>query len=585
MASIALVVGTLVFPDGNASQWLSTSCEGRAPKGLPPEFEAGAAPPTVHGMLSALLQVSPSDEHPQQLLYRADQVWIRASMSQDQLLLRGAALANAVKQAAKLNANGEVQLCVLPGFDVALRLIAARGKFSIKHANADAALLTDAAGFAGPFEIAGAATELPQAPAPQRKPVRSVKPLPKKRAAGPAATHLAELPSSLVEHFGLSECASEDEGGLRLDLSHSALTLDDVAELLRLPELASLRVTELDLGAERLLTKRVPASRFRFGDAGAQYLAELPELSCVERLRLADVALTDTGLAALASSPHFANVHTLDLSGAQLSGEGLTRLFSSPLGERLEHLLLNGATLSEAAVAALGEARALRKLSLAYCPIGDAGLSAFAENADSSRIVELGLFNTGIGRAGALALAEAPLFARLEALSVAGNPQLDEVSGEAFAAAGEASALRTLCVERSVGLEAALPALVGAFPRLAWFHAGTAYSDELVSALGRRTWQQPELIWCGGCPTDSIAIALVRHPGLAGLRFLTLQNAAFSVVQAIAEAKHLESLERLQIKCHDANVLKMQAAFAERRGFRKLRLNDAYDRPMIAGWR
>jgi len=111
------------------------------------------------------------------------------------------------------------------------------------------------------------------------------------------------------------------------------------------------------LTAEQMLRAR------QLGDAGAEALAECPDLSSYSELDLEGHAIGDRGAQALAGSPYLAGLRELELRNNPIGDAGARALAESPHAAVLKKLKLSSSCLSEETQSLL-RARFKRRLKL-----------------------------------------------------------------------------------------------------------------------------------------------------------------------------------------------------------------------------
>src|SRR5262249_19529208 len=131
-------------------------------------------------------------------------------------------------------------------------------------------------------------------------------------------------------------------------------------------------------------------------DAGAAWLAKLPQLAHVTHLNLSGNRLTAQGLDTLLRSRHLSRLRPLNLhrgtpepyetavdAGQYALGDaGLRVLAESEVFRRLETLTLQAQKIGADGVRALeGKGHHLKRLNLAFNPLGAAGVGTLARGA------------------------------------------------------------------------------------------------------------------------------------------------------------------------------------------------------------
>jgi uncharacterized protein (TIGR02996 family) len=290
-----------------------------------------------------------------------------------------------------------------------------------------------------------------------------------------------------------------------LDLSHQAISLDELRALFDSPHLGRLRrltLRNVTLTPEGLdyLTRWPGLRRLEhlslgndyLGDRGAgldnqpgpdwlRLLLESPYLEGLTSLSLGGLGrgndLTEAEVALLAASPRLAALRHLSLFACGLSAdsfrilaaapglpalrhlsagwngrgaEGLPALVASPLIARLEalHLSTSGFGLEAAmALAASPHLGRLRSLDLTQCRLGPGEARAIAA-AHFGSLTELNLFNDKIGPEGMTALAGSPHLATLTRLHLMDNDVGPE-GAEALARSPHLTQLRYLEMGRN----------------------------------------------------------------------------------------------------------------------------------------
>lgn len=212
-----------------------------------------------------------------------------------------------------------------------------------------------------------------------------------------------------------------------LDLSDNPLGAVTLPTVRRLRAAGSgLRTIDLPAGVADL-----DLSRNRLDPAGLRFPRSLETL---------DVSHNDFGgeIGGVLSG-EFPAVRVLNLAGDRLTAVPDLRRFPAladldlscnPLGDGivvrmpgLTRLNLSNTGVADAGVRRL-DASGLRSLALAWNPLTDAGIWAFAGRPDLADLRDLDLSGTGVGFAGAVALADSPHLGQLERLRVGHNPRL-----------------------------------------------------------------------------------------------------------------------------------------------------------------
>jgi len=148
------------------------------------------------------------------------------------------------------------------------------------------------------------------------------------------------------------------------------------------------------LAAEQLLRAKC------IGDAGAEAMANCPDLSSFDELDLDGHGIGDGGARALAESPYVAGIRELDLERNQIGDAGASSIAASPHLEQLLTLDLEHNEIGDSGATALAQSPLLgrlRALELRNNPIGDPGARALAESPHvSSGLKRLKLSSTGL---------------------------------------------------------------------------------------------------------------------------------------------------------------------------------------------
>jgi uncharacterized protein (TIGR02996 family) len=201
-----------------------------------------------------------------------------------------------------------------------------------------------------------------------------------------------------------------------------------------LGRVADFSAPPLDLGgAEDLANNQHLVGRLRHlgvgsyrgdGDGVAAALGRAPGLRNLESLSFGRVG--PAGVAALAGSPYLTRLKTLYLNGNPVGDDGAEALAASPHLSALEFLQLNHSGVGDRGVMALARSEHLTLLQTLYLgggnPITDAGALAVASAAGLPRLVELHLWESQIGEAGARALADFAERRGLRTLNFLGCP-------------------------------------------------------------------------------------------------------------------------------------------------------------------
>jgi uncharacterized protein (TIGR02996 family) len=331
-------------------------------------------------------------------------------------------------------------------------------------------------------------------------------------------------------------------------------------------------VDEVELSPEELL-KHGPALLDRFpirvvhllgklGKPEAQSLAASPVLARVAGLRLGhgDDRCNKDGLAALLASPHLTALAEFDLKNYRVSLAALRVLARAKTLPGLCRLSLqDNSQLGDAGMALLAQAPFLEQLthlSLGGTGIGDAGAQALAGcgRLRNLRSLELAaLFGSGnrVGAAGTKAL-----LAALPALSsfwVPSNP-IGPGGAEALAAWPGLARSRELNLEQCA-LGSAGAAALAASPNLSGLTYLRLYSNgigpEGARALADAKYltHLRELDLGANEIGDEGAAALARAPHLAGLRELSLWSNKIGDrgAAALAASPHLTNLTELRL--------------------------------------
>jgi WD40 repeat protein len=221
---------------------------------------------------------------------------------------------------------------------------------------------------------------------------------------------------AVLEEHGARLGRDRDGNVISVNLDKS-LQEDDVAELARLPKLATLYVHEIrdaDLARIKHFTTlySLQISKSEISDAG---FAEIKSLSKLRTLSIYSSRITDDGLAHLAALPLLRN---LSLSQSKITGTGLSQLHG--LAE-LEDLSLSSSPVTNDGLKELSAFPNLAGLHLGKCPqIGDEGLKTIGK---LSKLRTLEIHDTGVTNEG---LANLAGLSRLHALGLANTNITDE---------------------------------------------------------------------------------------------------------------------------------------------------------------
>jgi uncharacterized protein (TIGR02996 family) len=319
------------------------------------------------------------------------------------------------------------------------------------------------------------------------------------------------------------------------------------AELFRLAPIRQLNFTRLATPELRVPAGTVEAiaavpelRRARGLGFGSQYLGDdvlraflaAADLRHVTALVLNRCRLTPAGAAALAAAPGLAGLTTLDLS---FNGPavGLVAALARAPAFRLEALDLTYNEVTDAdavALAASPHLARLTALSLGHSRMSDAGLRALVQSPHLAALTDLELgqaFTGTLTDAGLAALAQSPCPPRLRSLVLAGA-HVGDAGLAALAGYRHLDALRKLDLSK----------------------VRTPFA--LLNAAGI---------------TDAGARVLAMLPGLAGLRWLNLENNALtdSGAQALLASPHLAGLGYLNLKGNRLST-DTQRAFRQRYG-------------------
>ena len=163
----------------------------------------------------------------------------------------------------------------------------------------------------------------------------------------------------------------------------------------------------------------------RLGDDGGVLLAASPYLTHLTRLGMDETGIGDVGLAALASSPNLQHLRLLELERNFIGALGIRAVAASPYLSSLYELRLesNGRIGDDGAVAlAATDLRHLTYLDLCGTGIGDAGAIALATAPALGEVRTLVLCGNRIGDMGAMAIAQSHTLRRLTVLDLTMNP-------------------------------------------------------------------------------------------------------------------------------------------------------------------
>jgi uncharacterized protein (TIGR02996 family) len=186
-------------------------------------------------------------------------------------------------------------------------------------------------------------------------------------------------------------------------------------------------VAELDLGhlIEGTIAQ-LQGPQNEIGTAGAVALAGNPNLTRLDRLRLAGARISDAGLEALsraADAGRLPRVRDLDLAGNELTAAGLRVLIESRLG-RVTRLDLGNNPLGEDAAVILGREplpAGLKVLDLGYTRLGDSGVRVLFRQPLPAGLRHLNLGANAITDAGVRSIVRHDPPAALDTLNMATN--------------------------------------------------------------------------------------------------------------------------------------------------------------------
>lgn len=255
-----------------------------------------------------------------------------------------------------------------------------------------------------------------------------------------------------------------------LDLAATGLEPGNLAPLCRSALLA--RLTKLSIAHNRKLTPddlsallSAPLSPVlkdlelsgKYGDAGAEIVAQSAVLARLERLDLSASGITAPGIALLASSPHPRNLRALELFSNRAMAAGAAALASSPALTNLTRLGISNNAIGDDGVRALAQSpylTRLRSLSIRACEMSDKGVEALAAG-KLDRLRSIDLAYNGLTDRAAAALAGSAALSNLDSLILANN-KIGREGARAFAASKELALIRNLDLTRnSVGPEGA----------------------------------------------------------------------------------------------------------------------------------
>jgi uncharacterized protein (TIGR02996 family) len=299
----------------------------------------------------------------------------------------------------------------------------------------------------------------------------------------------------------------------RLDVHGQAVTVDDLAELARVPLPA---LTELRLG-----NVAISAANLRLLSESAPNLTDLELWYC-------DV-LPDAGTA-LESAETFPALTSLAMNGPRVAPEAAQALGRSPLAARLESLDLNW--VPPGMMALLELARAGRRCRLRRLDLHHAGVAATGADALASAVLpDLCWLDLGDNQFDADALRRAltsPHLAGLRWLKLASNSFGDHgarVLAEAIHLRGLTHLLLSNCDIGDAGVQA-----LAAAPHFSGLRHLDLGNNKKIGPKG--------------------ALALAGSPSLSELRVLDLKDAPLGKkgIRALARSPHLHELRRLDLQ-------------------------------------
>jgi uncharacterized protein (TIGR02996 family) len=239
--------------------------------------------------------------------------------------------------------------------------------------------------------------------------------------------HLAGLVVNVDFRRGVPDSASVD----------AVTFLERGEELLRRLRLRRLRLLSAGPVAAKLAVyplladvRELDLCNADLGTAGLTVLVRSPHLRRLEALDLGFNGLDDTGAGVLARGSSLSNLTTLALNdNDRITGEGLIQIAESPFLAGLTALDVSGNDIGEAGLTAVVASQAMERLHsfrINGNPIGDAGAAVLARSRLLARMLnadtKLELRSTGIGPAGAAALAACPALATCSCLDLTANP-------------------------------------------------------------------------------------------------------------------------------------------------------------------
>jgi uncharacterized protein (TIGR02996 family) len=195
----------------------------------------------------------------------------------------------------------------------------------------------------------------------------------------------------------------------RLELSYNQPSTDSVEALARHPGTSRLQ----SLGLQGL----------EMGPAGAAILAASPHTNGLRSLELACNNLGDTGVLAIAESRELAGLIKLDLYRNGVGAAGAAALAQSQGLHQLRDLrLARNSSLGVRGIRNLLHSdRALRRLDLTDCRLGDEGVKVLARSAALANLSHLDLASNQITDEGAKFLARSKHLRHLRLLNLSGN--------------------------------------------------------------------------------------------------------------------------------------------------------------------
>jgi uncharacterized protein (TIGR02996 family) len=273
------------------------------------------------------------------------------------------------------------------------------------------------------------------------------------------------------------------------------------------------------------------------GPAGAQALARAPILRNLTRLTFRDDSSTrprigDEGLTALLGSPHLPQLTELGVDQQDLTDDSVIALAENPKAARLMRLSLQLNRIGAAGCEAIGSSAqlaSLEELNLTNTALGDDGVEALARGTTLRRLRRLDLQGGAncVGNRGAIALAASPMLAGLRVLNLEWNSGIGPAGARALAESPYLTQLEELILDHApIGTEGAIA---------------------LAKSANLRHLRHLSLQLTG--IGDAGAKALAKSPHLTNLRTLLLGGCDLHAAgaRAIAESRYLQGVTWLNL--------------------------------------